>query len=365
MLSLLIVVLDNSILNVAIKTISTPAPTGLGATQSELEWAINSYTLVFAGLLFTAGLLGDRLGRKKVLLGGLVVFGIGSALAAMSGSPGRTHHLPRADGPRRGLRDARHPRRPDERLRARRAAQGHRHLGRRRRPRHRDRPDHRRRAPRPLLVGLGLPGQRARSWSSRSIADGSGWCPTPATPKPGRVDPVGVVLSVVGLVLLVYGIIKGGELADFTDPRCSRRSSAGLAVLAGFVVHEKRSDHPSIDISLLQEPGLLGRDRRHRAGLLRADGRDLLLGLLHSRACAATSPLQTGLLMLPLAAAQLIFAPRARLVVDRFGARAVCTGGMLLVAADARRLRRCWTRTPRSGSWRWSSSSWAPAWRTS
>lgn len=69
MLSLLIVVLDNSILNVAIKTISTPAPTGLGATQSELEWAINAYTLVFAGLLFTAGLLGDRLGRKKVLLG--------------------------------------------------------------------------------------------------------------------------------------------------------------------------------------------------------------------------------------------------------------------------------------------------------
>ncbi|NKQ28600.1 MFS transporter, partial [Streptomyces galbus] len=87
MLSLLIVVLDNSILNVAIKTISTPAPTGLGASQSELEWAINSYTLVFAGLLFSAGLLGDRIGRKKVLLGGLAVFGIGSALAAESGSP--------------------------------------------------------------------------------------------------------------------------------------------------------------------------------------------------------------------------------------------------------------------------------------
>lgn len=68
MFSLLIVVLDNSILNVAVKTIASPAPTGIGATQSELEWAINSYTLVFAGLLFTAGLLGDRIGRKKVLL---------------------------------------------------------------------------------------------------------------------------------------------------------------------------------------------------------------------------------------------------------------------------------------------------------
>jgi hypothetical protein len=54
LLSLLVVVLDNSILNVAMKTIAQPAPTGLGATQSQLEWAINSYTLVFAGLLFTA-----------------------------------------------------------------------------------------------------------------------------------------------------------------------------------------------------------------------------------------------------------------------------------------------------------------------
>src|SRR3954467_10427896 len=88
-LSLLIVVLDNSILNVAIKTISTPAPTGLGATQSELEWAINSYTLVFAGLLFTAGLLGDRWGRKKVLLAGMVVFGAGSAASALAGSAGQ------------------------------------------------------------------------------------------------------------------------------------------------------------------------------------------------------------------------------------------------------------------------------------
>src|SRR6478609_2637142 len=87
-LALLVVVLDNSILNVAMKTIASPEPTGLGASQSQLEWAINSYTLVFAGLLFTAGLLGDRLGRKKVLLSGMVVFGIGSVLAAYSGSPG-------------------------------------------------------------------------------------------------------------------------------------------------------------------------------------------------------------------------------------------------------------------------------------
>ena len=61
--SLLVVVLDNTILNVALKSIADPR-VGLGASQSDLEWAINSYTLVFAGLLFTAGILGDRLGRR-------------------------------------------------------------------------------------------------------------------------------------------------------------------------------------------------------------------------------------------------------------------------------------------------------------
>src|SRR5262245_33927310 len=75
--SLLVVVLDNTVLNVAMRTIADPVR-GLGAKQSDLEWSINSYTLVFAGLLFTWGVLGDRLGRKKVLLAGMVLFGLAS-----------------------------------------------------------------------------------------------------------------------------------------------------------------------------------------------------------------------------------------------------------------------------------------------
>ena len=71
MFSVLLVVLDHSIMNVSVKTIATPAPVGIGASQAQLEWAINSYTLVFAALLFTAGVLGDRSGRKKALLFGL------------------------------------------------------------------------------------------------------------------------------------------------------------------------------------------------------------------------------------------------------------------------------------------------------
>ncbi len=86
--SLLVVVLDNTVLNVALRTLADPEH-GLGATQGQLEWAINSYTLVFAGLLFSFGVLGDRFGRKRFLLVGLAIFGIASLLSAYAQSPGQ------------------------------------------------------------------------------------------------------------------------------------------------------------------------------------------------------------------------------------------------------------------------------------
>src|SRR3954470_21537273 len=87
-LSLLIIVVDNSILNVALPTLARPVSQGgLDATTSQLQWMVDSYTLVFAGLLLTAGSLGDRFGRRGALQVGLTVFGLGSLLSAMAGSP--------------------------------------------------------------------------------------------------------------------------------------------------------------------------------------------------------------------------------------------------------------------------------------
>lgn len=85
--SLLVVVLDTSILNVALKTLAQPKPKGLGASQTQLEWATNAYTLAFAGLLFTWGVLGDRLGRKRVLVCGMIAFAASSALCAYAARP--------------------------------------------------------------------------------------------------------------------------------------------------------------------------------------------------------------------------------------------------------------------------------------
>ncbi|MEU0676867.1 MFS transporter [Streptomyces sp. NPDC006172] len=330
MLSLLIVVLDNSILNVAIKTISTPAPTGLGATQSELEWAINSYTLVFAGLLFSAGLLGDRIGRKKVLLGGLAVFGIGSALAAESGSPaqliafravmalGAAFVMPATLAVLMNVFE---------------------------------------REEQPKAIGLWAGGVGLAIaigpitggllldhfwWGSvflinvpivlLAIALMVWLVPDSRDPNPGRIDPVGVVLSVVGLVLLVYGIIKGGELADFSDPTVLSTIGAGLVVLVAFVLFEKRSDHPSIDVTYFKNKVFSAAITVIALVFFALMG-VTFFAVFYTQSVRGYSPLQTGLLMLPLAAAQMIFAPRARLVVDRFGIKITTTTAMLVIAA--------------------------------
>src|SRR6476646_4343692 len=86
-ISLIVITLDNTILNVAIPTLAHPkSQGGLGATASQLQWVVDGYTLVFAGLLLTAGSLGDRFGRYRFLAIGLFIFGIGSALSASASS---------------------------------------------------------------------------------------------------------------------------------------------------------------------------------------------------------------------------------------------------------------------------------------
>src|ERR1700710_3067300 len=86
-ISLIVITVDNTILNVAIPTLAhSKADGGLGATASQLQWIVDAYTLVFAGLLLTAGSLGDRFGRYRFLAFGLSVFGIGSALSASASS---------------------------------------------------------------------------------------------------------------------------------------------------------------------------------------------------------------------------------------------------------------------------------------
>ncbi|MFI8965110.1 MFS transporter [Streptomyces sp. NPDC053493] len=329
MLSLLIVVLDNSILNVAVKTIASPAPTGIGATQSELEWSINSYTLVFAGLLFTSGLLGDRLGRKKVLLFGITVFGVGSALAAFSGGPGEliayravmgfgaAFVMPATLAVLMNVFER------NEQPKAIGIWAGGVGLA--------------------IAVGPITGGVLLEHfwWGSIFLVNVPvvllafalmAWLvPDSKDPKPGRIDLPGVLLSVLGLVLLVYGIIRGGELASFTDVSVLLPALAGLAVLVGFVLYEKRSDHPALDVSSFRKPAFSAAVAAIALVFFALMG-VTFFSAFYLQSVRGYSALDSGLLILPLAIAQMVFAPRARFVVERFGARAVCTAGMLAVA---------------------------------
>jgi EmrB/QacA subfamily drug resistance transporter len=84
-LSLLVLVVDNTVLNVAIPTLIGE----LHASASDIQWMIDAYILVFAGLLLTAGSLSDRHGRRRALVAGLAVFGAASLAASFATSPGQ------------------------------------------------------------------------------------------------------------------------------------------------------------------------------------------------------------------------------------------------------------------------------------
>ena len=81
----LVVVLDNTVLTVAVPVLTTE----LGASTAEVQWMINAYALVLSGLLLTAGSAADRYGRRRMLLAGLVLFGVGSLAAGLASTSGQ------------------------------------------------------------------------------------------------------------------------------------------------------------------------------------------------------------------------------------------------------------------------------------
>src|ERR1044071_2796984 len=82
-LSTLVLVIDNMVLTVAVPTITQD----LGASAQEIQWVLESYMLVFAGLLLTAGSLSDKFGRRKVMIIGLALFGAASVIGMVAATP--------------------------------------------------------------------------------------------------------------------------------------------------------------------------------------------------------------------------------------------------------------------------------------
>jgi EmrB/QacA subfamily drug resistance transporter len=325
---LLAIVIDNTVLNVALKTIAQPRG-GLGASQSQLEWAINSYTLVFAGLLFTFGVIGDRFGRKRLLMIGLVLFGIGSLLSAYAHSPDQLIAARAAMGfggaavMPQTLSIISNVFEPHERPKAIGIWASAVGIGI---------------AIGPVLAGLLL----SHFWWGSvflinvpvTVAGAIAVAflvPESRNPDPGKIDFVGVLLSVVGLVLVVYGIVQGGNSGSWAGSDVLGPLFGGLAVLGFFAWYESRISHPSLDVRLFA-------DRRLSASvgaialLFFGMGGVYFFTAFYLQNVRGYSALDAGLLTVPFAAGQLLLAPRSASFVQRYGAKVVGTTGMAVMA---------------------------------
>jgi EmrB/QacA subfamily drug resistance transporter len=331
--SLLVVVLDSTILNVALKTIQED----LGATQNEVVWAVNAYTLAFAALLFTWGVLGDRYGRKRILVIGLIMFGAASALCAFAQTPtqlilfrtlmgiGGASVMPVT----LSMITVIFP--PQERGKAigmwAASVGGAVALG-------------------PVLGGLLLEHPNWFHWLT-----GNDWgsvffinvpiviagvigilaiVPESKNPNAAHLDPQGLLLSVAGLFGVVYGIQNSGS-DGWASPQTWGPLVAGALILAGFVFVEFRSAHPSLDLSLFRIRSFSVPLTSISLAFAAMQGTMLFLAFYY-QIVRAWTPLQSGLLVLPFAIGQFLGAPRSAGMVQRFGARAVISGGLALAA---------------------------------
>ncbi|MCW2527724.1 MAG: EmrB/QacA subfamily drug resistance transporter, partial [Pseudonocardiales bacterium] len=238
---LLVVILDNTILNVALKTIQED----LGASQSQMQWAVDSYALVFAGLLITMGVLGDRLGRKKVLLFGMVAFGITSALCSFAQDSNQLiifralMGIGAAAVQPQTLSIIQNVFEPHERAKAIGIWAGASGVA--------------------IALGPITGGALLKYfwWGSIFLVNVPIvvvgviaivlLVPESKNPNPGRLDPAGVLLSIAALVLLVFGIIEGGNSNEWLTINALGAIVAGVVLLALFVYLQKRSTHPTID----------------------------------------------------------------------------------------------------------------------
>jgi EmrB/QacA subfamily drug resistance transporter len=340
--SLMAIVLDNTVLNVAMKTIALPR-VGLGASQSQLEWAINSYTLVFAGLLFTFGVIGDRVGRKRMLMIGMAAFGLFSLVTSYSHSPdqlvwaraamglGAAAVMPQTLSIIANVFD------PAERPKAIgiwAVAVG---IGV---------------AIGPIVGGLLL----AHFWwgsvflinvpfTAAGVAAMWLLVPESKNPNPGRIDTVGVLASIAGLVLLVYGIIQGGDKGSWLHTDVLGPVVGGAAVLAFFGWYEARIRYPSLDVRLFRDPRLSSAVAALSLVFFGMMGAFFFLSF-YLQSVRGYSPLRAGALSLPFAVGQMLMAPRTASLVARFGAKAVAAGGLLIVTAALTGYQVLSTSTP-------------------
>ncbi|MFJ3822887.1 MFS transporter [Streptomyces nodosus] len=326
-LAQLTVLLDNTVLNVAIPTLSRE----LGATTSDVQWLINAYSLVQSGLLLTAGNAADRYGRKKMLVTGLALFGLGSLAAGLADSTGQLIAARAGMGVGGALlltttlAVAMQIFTLEEQPRAIGIWSAVNALGF---------------AAGPLLGGFLLNHFR---WGviflinlpvvALGLAAVVILVPESKNPRGDRPDLLGALLSTVGMAALVYAIITGPE-HGWTSARVLGTTLFALGVLALFAHVESRIPHPMLDPHFF-------RDRRFTGAVAGAVlitfgmGGALFLLTQHLQFVLGYGALEAGLRTAPLALAvvALNFTGLSARWTARLGTPVSIALGMVLMSA--------------------------------
>jgi EmrB/QacA subfamily drug resistance transporter len=320
-LSLFLVVVDNTIVNVALPTVSRDLNAGTG----DLQWIVDAYSLVFAGLLLASGSLGDRFGRKVVLQLGLVIFASCSVLAAFSSSTGQLIAARAAMGFGAALvfpatlailtnvfTD------PTERAKAIgiwSAVSG-------------------------IAVALGpITGGfllRHFWWGSVflvnlpivavTIVSGYLLLPESRDPHAGRFDPLGFVLSIATIGLLVYTVIEAPR-RGWLSPATLVGFGVAAALLLGFVAWEHRHPDPMLDVHLFMNPRFSAASASVSLAFFALFG-FIFLVTQYFQFLRGYSALSAGVHTLPFAVAAGVMAPIGARFALRFGTRIAVAGGL-------------------------------------
>ncbi|MGP9018922.1 DHA2 family efflux MFS transporter permease subunit [Streptomyces sp. BR1] len=325
--SMLVLGFDMTILNVALPTMAQQ----LGATTGQQQWMADAYVVVFAALMLPAGLLGDRFGRRRMLITGLGIFLAGSLIGSLTTSVGAVIAaravmgiggalvMPLAMAVLPTLFPA------EERTKAMGIVTAASALG----------------LPLGPLVGGFLLDHFW--WGSvflvnvPMVAIGITACalllPETRDPAAPRVDAVSTALTAAGLGSLIYGIIEA-PTRGWGDSVVLATLAAGVVLIAGLVVRERRAARPMLDMKLLG----------HRPFLLNTLASTLVMFILsglmfvlpqYLQAVLGNDAFGTGLRMMPLMAGLMVAAKGSEPVVRRFGARGTIAAGLIVLAFAA------------------------------
>jgi EmrB/QacA subfamily drug resistance transporter len=325
-LAALIINVDNTILNVALPTLVRD----LHATSSQLQWIVDSYAMVFAGLLLVGGTLADRFGRKRFFLIGLSVFALGSIGAALSSSvttliafralmgAGAALTIPTSLAIINDIfRD------PGQRARAIGVWGGTIGLGI---------------AIGPIAGGLLL---SRFWWGSIFLVNVPIACigflgaalvvPDSKNPRVQRPDPVGATLSIAGLALLLWAIIEG-PTRGWTSGTVVGAGLASVVVLGSFVIWESRSTHPMLKLEFFRQRRFsvaLGAECLAVFGLMGA----LFLSTQFLQFDLGFSPLDAGIRILPIAITVVVGATASPMAARQVGIKVTVAAGLVSIAA--------------------------------